>query len=222
MSNLDKLKELAKKSTNALGWPDFAGQRRLEQELTPDVVLSLIERLEAAQQHAVDAESRAEAWRRTAENAAESHEKLSAELARRNAAAGEPVATLYKDAKGNIFIHRCADIKAGLTDVFTAAQPTALPPEDYFSSIVFRARQSAEKAMVKFPQPNYVLLKVAEKAGEVAQAGVHYAEGRETWEELEGEVVQTIAMLYRLVIEGDLVNGVIPPERLTVEGDSDE
>lgn len=65
--------------------------------------------------------------------------------------------------------------------------------------------------MIKFPQPNYVLLKVAEEAGEVVQAGVHYAEGRETWENLEGEVVQTMAMLYRLVTEGDQVNGVIPP-----------
>lgn len=89
--------------------------------------------------------------------------------------------------------------------------PAASVPCDYFSSLVSKARQSAEKAMIKFPQPNYVLLKVAEEAGEVVQAGVHYAEGRETWENLEGEVVQTIAMLFRLVTEGDQVNGVIPP-----------
>ncbi|MCP1440477.1 hypothetical protein J3D56_003913 [Erwinia persicina] len=89
------------------------------------------------------------------------------------------------------------------------------PPQvapDYFAGIVTSAVEAAQKAMVKFPQPNYVLLKVAEEAGEVVQAGVHYAEGRETWAALEGEVVQTIAMLYRLITEGDHVNGVIPPK----------
>lgn len=89
--------------------------------------------------------------------------------------------------------------------------PPAPSAPDYFGELVSKARHSAEKAMIKFPQPNYVLLKVAEEAGEVVQAGVHYAEGRETWEALESEVVQTIAMLYRLVTEGDQVNGVIPP-----------
>ena len=51
------------------------------------------------------------------------------------------------------------------------------------------------------------------EAGEVVRAGVHYAEGRYEWEELEGEVVQTIAMLFRLLTEGDEINGVIPPQR---------
>lgn len=96
-------------------------------------------------------------------------------------------------------------------DNLYATPPAASVPCDYFSSLVSKARQSAEKAMIKYPQPNYVLLKVAEEAGEVVQAGVHYAEGRETWDNLEGEVVQTMAMLYRLVTEGDQVNGVIPP-----------
>lgn len=82
---------------------------------------------------------------------------------------------------------------------------------DYFSSLVIRARKEAEKAIAKFPQPNYVLLKVAEEAGEVVKGAVHYAEGRETWEHVEAEVVQTIAMLFRLVTEGDHVNGVYPP-----------
>lgn len=85
-------------------------------------------------------------------------------------------------------------------------------PGDYFGSLVSKARISADKAMVKFPQPNYVLLKVAEEAGEVVQAGVHYAEGRMKWDQLEGEVVQLLAMLMRLVTEGDQVNGVTPPE----------
>lgn len=85
------------------------------------------------------------------------------------------------------------------------------PQSDYFASLVAMARVSADKAMRKFPQPNYVLLKVAEEAGEVVQAGVHYAEKRMKWEQVEGEIVQLLAMLIRLVTEGDQINGVTPP-----------
>lgn len=90
-------------------------------------------------------------------------------------------------------------------------------PEDYFASLVVAARIAANKAMKKFPQPNYVLLKVAEEAGEVVQAGVHYAEKRMPWENVEKETIQLLAMLIRLVKEGDLVNGVIPPEGIRDE-----
>jgi len=90
-------------------------------------------------------------------------------------------------------------------------QPVAMP-DDYFAALVSKARPAAEKAMRKFPQPNYVLLKVAEEAGEVVQAGVHYAEKRMSWEQVEGEIVQLLAMLIRLVTEGDQINGVTPPE----------
>ncbi|HCI5605746.1 TPA: hypothetical protein NPM43_003527 [Klebsiella pneumoniae] len=82
---------------------------------------------------------------------------------------------------------------------------------DYFASLVALARVSADKAIRKFPQPNYVLLKVAEEAGEVVQAGVHYAENRMEWGQVEGEIVQLLAMLIRLVTEGDQVNGITPP-----------
>lgn len=85
------------------------------------------------------------------------------------------------------------------------------PQSDYFASLVAMARVSADKAMKKFPQPNYVLLKVAEEAGEVVQAGVHYAENRMEWKQVEGEIVQLLAMLIRLVTEGDQINGVTPP-----------
>ncbi|BBV65677.1 hypothetical protein STW0522KLE44_20650 [Klebsiella sp. STW0522-44] len=85
------------------------------------------------------------------------------------------------------------------------------PQSDYFASLVALARVSADKAMKKFPQPNYVLLKVAEEAGEVVQAGVHYAEKRMEWEQVEGEIVQLLAMLIRLVTEGDQINGITPP-----------
>lgn len=81
----------------------------------------------------------------------------------------------------------------------------------YLDRIVSRAFAAQEKAQTKFPQPNYVILKVAEEAGEVVRAAVHYAEGRMSWQELEDEAVQLIAMTLRLLTEGDRVNGVIPP-----------
>lgn len=91
------------------------------------------------------------------------------------------------------------------------SRTVTMPQSDYFASLVAQARVSADKAMRKFPQPNYVLLKVAEEAGEVVQAGVHYAEKRMEWEQVEGEIVQLLAMLIRLVTEGDQINGVTPP-----------
>ncbi len=97
-------------------------------------------------------------------------------------------------------------------DSDSEVQPAPIVPDDYFASLVAKARPSADKAMRKHPQPNYVLLKVAEEAGEVVQAGVHYAEGRMTWQDLEGEIVQLLAMLIRLVTEGDQVNGITPPD----------
>lgn len=84
--------------------------------------------------------------------------------------------------------------------------------EDYAERIFAEAMRAARKAMKKYPQPNYVLTKVAEEAGEVVKAGVHLAEGRDfTWEDLEGECIQTIAMCLRLLIEGDEVIGLKSP-----------
>lgn len=84
---------------------------------------------------------------------------------------------------------------------------------EYLVDIVERALLAAKIASVKFPQPNYVTLKVAEEAGEVVRASVHYAEGRLSWQELENEAVQLLAMVFRLLTEGDQVNGVKPPPR---------
>lgn len=82
----------------------------------------------------------------------------------------------------------------------------------YLEDIFHRALTAQKKAEKKFPQPNYVLTKIAEESGEVVRAGVHYAEGRDcTWEDLEGECVQAMAMIFRLLTEGDKVHGVIPP-----------
>jgi len=89
---------------------------------------------------------------------------------------------------------------------------------DYFGSLVARARAAAAKASVKFPQPNYVTLKIAEEAGEVVRGAVHYAENRMEWSEVEGEIVQLLAMLIRFVTEGDQINGVTPPAALAAMG----
>lgn len=105
-----------------------------------------------------------------------------------------------------------SDVSIGNKAIIQAAIDE-LNTEDYFASLVV----AADKAMKKFPQPNYVLLKVAEEAGEVVQAGVHYAEKRMPWENVEKETIQLLAMLIRLVKEGDLVNGVIPPEGIRDE-----
>lgn len=83
--------------------------------------------------------------------------------------------------------------------------------DDYFASLVTQARARADKAMHKFPQPNYVLNKVAEESGEVIKAVIHYTEGREEWQNVEGEIIDNLAMLIRLVQEGDQVIGFTPP-----------
>ena len=95
--------------------------------------------------------------------------------------------------------------------IVSSSRQAVLEEADYFASLVSRARAAATKATTKFPQPNYVVLKIAEEAGEVVRGCVHYAEKRMDWSEVEGEIVQLLAMLIRLVTEGDQVNGVIPP-----------
>ena len=89
---------------------------------------------------------------------------------------------------------------------------------DDFDALIADARAEAEKAMRKFPQPNYVISKVAEEAGEVVKAAIHCAEGRETVENLRGEMKQLIAMIYRLWVEGDGVHG-LPPARAALTGE---
>ena len=68
----------------------------------------------------------------------------------------------------------------------------------------------ANKASTKFPQPNYVITKVAEEAGEVVKEAVHCAEGRGSIENLKVEIKQCMAMLIRLYVEGDQVHGLEP------------
>lgn len=95
----------------------------------------------------------------------------------------------------------------------TPPSPVAITDAEssYISWICNQSAAAMVEAKVKFPQPNYVTLKVAEEAGEVVRGAVHYAEGRLSWGELENEAIQTIAMILRLLTEGDEINGVIPP-----------
>jgi phosphoribosyl-ATP pyrophosphohydrolase len=80
-------------------------------------------------------------------------------------------------------------------------------------SLVEEAAVEADYAMKKFPQPNYVISKVAEEAGEVVKAAIHCAEGRGDRESVRSEIVQAVAMLMRLFLEGDQVHGLPPIAR---------
>jgi len=90
------------------------------------------------------------------------------------------------------------------------AEARAEDAADSFAMLIADARAEAEKAMTKFPQPNYVISKFAEEAGEVVKAAIHCAENRETADNVRGEMKQAIAMLYRLWVEGDQVHGLKP------------
>lgn len=79
-----------------------------------------------------------------------------------------------------------------------------------FNWLVSDAKREAERAITKYPQPNYVITKVAEEAGEVVKDAVHCAENRQSYDELKKEMTQLIAMLYRLWVEGDEVHGLKP------------
>ncbi|WP_192799365.1 hypothetical protein [Brucella anthropi] len=78
------------------------------------------------------------------------------------------------------------------------------------SNLIEAAKEEAAKAMRKFPQPNYIISKIAEEAGEVVKAAIHCAEGRENPEAVIAEIKQTFAMLFRLLLEGDEVHGLSP------------
>ncbi|MCT8909441.1 hypothetical protein [Klebsiella pneumoniae] len=163
----------------------------------PDNILALVEALEKAQRANEYLREQSAEWERKAISNFEECAEMSARIdeleSQRKLAfsASNRWADKFREAE-----QRIAETEA---------------QNDYFASLVAMARVSADKAIRKFPQPNYVLLKVAEEAGEVVQAGVHYAENRMEWGQVEGEIVQLLAMLIRLVTEGDQVNGITPP-----------
>ncbi len=106
----------------------------------------------------------------------------------------------------------CIDVIREELQRLNDVPPAPVVSDDYFTSLVAAARIRADKAMTKFPQPNYVLNKVAEESGEVIKAVIHYMEGREQWSSVEGELIDNLAMLIRLVKEGDQVIGFTPPD----------
>ena len=81
---------------------------------------------------------------------------------------------------------------------------------DEWIELIGEAVGEAKRAMIKFPQPNYVITKFAEEAGEVVKDAVHCAEGRASYVDLRNEMKQAIAMMYRLWVEGDQVHGLMP------------
>lgn len=87
--------------------------------------------------------------------------------------------------------------------------------DDKLQALLDDAKAEAEKAMIKFPQPNYVISKVAEEAGEVVKEAIHCAEGRGDIANLRTEIKQCMAMLIRLYIEGDQVHGLPPVKDAT-------
>ncbi len=130
---------------------------------------------------------------------------------------GNPNSTPNTDGRSN------SRSKAGefAAEAKLARMETApFPDETGFYGLIGDGLREAEKAMRKFPQPNYVISKVAEEAGEVVKAAIHCAEGRETTENLRGEMKQLIAMLYRLWVEGDGVHGLLPCSRRPYTGAS--
>ena len=86
-----------------------------------------------------------------------------------------------------------------------------------FYTLVDLAILRARKAMSRYPQPNYVITKFAEEAGEVVKAAVHCAENRESVDNLTDEMVDAMAMLFRLWVEGDEVHGLKSITQLRAE-----
>lgn len=83
-------------------------------------------------------------------------------------------------------------------------------PNSHWGDLIEAAVAEAQVAMKKYPQPNYVISKIAEEAGEVVRGAIHCAEGRETLLHVRAEMRQLIAMLFRLWMEGDQVHGLPP------------
>lgn len=112
-------------------------------------------------------------------------------------------------------------------EAFTTTPPAAPEPTvqeaalaSPIAALLPDAVAQAEKAMHKFPQPNYVISKWAEETGEVTKALIHAAEDRETWANIRGELVDSLAMLHRLFVEGDQVHGLPPLRALAEQGES--
>jgi NTP pyrophosphatase (non-canonical NTP hydrolase) len=66
------------------------------------------------------------------------------------------------------------------------------------------------RAREKFPSPNLVFAALVEEVGELAQAMLKRAAGKDTYEHIRSEAVQVAAMALRVAVDGD-------PSFLTLE-----
>lgn len=89
-------------------------------------------------------------------------------------------------------------------DVMNAALKS--PIHRLLPAVIARAKKAAKK----HPQPNYTISKWAEETGEAHKEMIHAAEGRGDFAKVIDEVVDALAMLHRLMVEGDEVHGLEP------------
>ena len=124
----------------------------------------------------------------------------------------------YVDTKGPQKIYICGNGKVYLpeSDATVVIEGRSQLPfsildaESSLISLFKAAIDEADTASNKYPQPNFIALKIAEEAGEVVRECVKVAQGTGTYENLALEMVQNIAMLIRLWEEGDEINGILP------------
>lgn len=85
-----------------------------------------------------------------------------------------------------------------------------------------------EIAREKFREPTYCVTALTEEVGELSRAILHfidpdYAEHKEAWrDEVLKEAIQAAAMIYRIVIEGDLCHKLEPLLKPDGEEETDE
>ena len=73
------------------------------------------------------------------------------------------------------------------------------------------AHAEVARARVLFPDPKHLLHALTEEHGEVVKAALDLYSGKGTYEELDKEIIQLIAMCIRLHTEGDPAINLDPP-----------
>ena len=68
-----------------------------------------------------------------------------------------------------------------------------------------------ERARKKFPCPNLLVTAFSEEAGEVVKAVLEHYEGKGSLADVRKELIQTAAMVGRLLEEGDPIHLLNPP-----------
>ncbi len=83
--------------------------------------------------------------------------------------------------------------------------------DQMFHTIVSQGIEQAHQEKTYHPQPEPVLANTTVQLGTLHRAVIDYAEGHESWHVVEDQVVHLIAQLFRLLTEGDRVQGIVPP-----------